>query len=181
FEIERLAEIAGERRQQPIAVLHDERPVQPVGLAHKLDVLVARALTRDGDRRVARQAQQHKRDHRDECGDEDGESQPLHRVEQHQTLRMGDPACALSPNHMDAGLPERGITHGSVAPRTSADEARGTSDGALRTYLLPDRGLAYRRPKLVRAAHLAAAARAPAPVPTSTSFPKSAGSHPDTA
>src|SRR5262249_19415824 len=91
-EIERLAEIALERSPQPAEVLDSQRPVEAVGLAHHLDVGLARPLASDGERWIARQSQQYEGDRRDEQRHHDGEAEALAGVaEQRSDVAGGRP------------------------------------------------------------------------------------------
>ena len=63
-------------------------PVEAVGMAHHLDVGLARALAGQRQRRVPRQEHQHVREERHRQRDEQRHAEALEHVEQHGNLRL---------------------------------------------------------------------------------------------
>ena len=58
LEIERLPEVAAQHLEQPVEVLHQQRPIEPVDAADILDVFAAGALAGEHDGHVAGGPQQ---------------------------------------------------------------------------------------------------------------------------
>ncbi len=101
LEIYRGAEVALQDMPEPVGILHQHGPVQAVGAAHRVDIRLARPFAGQGQRRVARQMQQQKRQHRYGQGHQQGQPQASERESQHVFPLC---LCRLLPAH----VPEAG-------------------------------------------------------------------------
>jgi hypothetical protein len=89
LEEEALAEITDRRAADPVEELHRQRPVEPIGAADDLHILLRGAGAGDGDGEVARDAGEHEAEHHHRQGDEQRDDQATEGEAEHLIVRLG--------------------------------------------------------------------------------------------